>query len=380
MAADFSPISLRKPRILLSPLDWGLGHATRCIPIIRELLHLDCDVWLASDGYQKRLLQQEFPALTILEMPGYKIRYSKSGFRLKMITQIPKILDIINYENKWLKSKTPVYEFDAIISDNRYGFYNKQVSNVFITHQLRIRTSMGKLIDGLLNRINYRYIKKFDECWIPDEEKNTLAGELSHPKRLPKSAVHYIGTLSRFEALSSPAIKNHLLIILSGPEPQRSVLENLIIKEIVHINGTATVVRGLPGEERIIPSTNSIKFYNHLPASELNKEMGKADFVISRSGYSTIMDIAKLNKRSILIPTPGQVEQEYLANQLALQNFTYCLQQKNFSLVKAIENASHFNYRPFPRYDETKMKSVIGNFVKRVEMKINHPGYEAFLG
>ena len=383
MPAVFSSAVLRKPRILISPLDWGLGHATRCIPIIRELLHLECDVWLASDGFQKRLLQEEFPSLTILELPGYKISYSKSktGFPFKMIAQVPKILDIIGYEKRWLRSKTPVYEFDAIISDNRFGFRNRHASNVFITHQLRIKTRMGKLIEGILNTINYGYIKKFDQCWIPDEEKNNaLADGLSHPDRLPKSTVHYIGMLSRFETLKNSISNNHTLIILSGPEPQRTILENLVISEITQISGTATIVRGLPGSEKIIPSTNSFKFYNHLNAAALNKEMAQADLVISRSGYSTIMDIAKLNKRSILIPTPGQAEQEYLATSLAEKNLAYCTTQKSFSLVKALEDAKRFTYRSFPVYDDVKLKTVIRNFVKQLEIKINHPGYESFLG
>jgi len=383
MPADFSSTALRKPRILISPLDWGLGHATRCIPIIRELSRLECDVWLASDGFQKRLLQEEFPSITILELPGYKIRYSKSntGFRFRMIAQIPKILDIISYENKWLRTKAPVYEFDAIISDNRYGFHHHNISNVFITHQLRIKSRMGKLIDGLLNSVNYSYIKKFNQCWVPDEEKETnLAGELSHPRQLPKPAVHYVGILSRFEPVKIPVIKNHVLIVLSGPEPQRTILENLVIKEITQFNGTATIVRGVPGAEKIIPSTNTLKFYNHLPAAELNKEMEQAEFVISRSGYSTIMEIARLNKQSILIPTPGQGEQEYLAKHLAEKNYAYCIDQKKFSLIKALEKANQFNYQLFPAYDDQKLKMVIGNFVKQLEIKINHPGYEAFLG
>jgi UDP-N-acetylglucosamine transferase subunit ALG13 len=383
MPVDFSSTTLRKPRVLISPLDWGLGHATRCIPIIRELLRLECDVWLASDGFQKRLLQEEFPSLTILELPGYKIRYSKSntGFRLRMIAQIPKILDIIIYENKWLKTKTPVYEFDAIISDNRYGFHYNKISNVFVTHQLRIKSRLGKLIDGVLNKINYRYIKKFDQCWVPDEDKESnLAGELSHPDQMPRPGVHYLGLLSRFEQTKIPLLKNHLLIVLSGPEPQRSILENLIIKEITQINGTATIVRGLPGAEKIIPSTNTLKFYNHLSAKDLNKEMEQAEFVISRSGYSTIMELAKLNKRSILIPTPGQGEQEYLAKHLTEKKYAYCIDQKKFSLVKALEKANQFKYESFPTYDDSKLKRVIGNFVKQLEIKINHPGYEAFLG
>jgi UDP-N-acetylglucosamine transferase subunit ALG13 len=237
------------------------------------------------------------------------------------------------------------------------------------------------LMDNFLNKINYSYIKKFDHCWVPDEEKeNNLASELSHPVRLPKPPVRYIGTLSRFEPSGGPVIKDHILIVLSGPEPQRSILENLIIKEITQINSTATIVRGLPGTDKIIPSTNTLKFYNHLSSSELNKEMEQAEFVISRSGYSTIMDLAKLNKKSILIPTPGQGEQEYLAKHLSEKNYAYCIDQKKFSLINALEKARQFNYQPFPVYNNSRLKTVIENFVKQLEIKINHPGYEAFLG
>ena len=383
MPADFPPAVLRKPRILISPLDWGLGHATRCIPIIRELLRLDCDVWLATAGAQKRLLYEEFPTLTILDIPGYKIQYSRSkiGFFASMISQVPRILDMISYEYKWLRTKNPVYEFDAIISDNRYGFYNHHTTNVFVTHQLHIKTQMGKFIEWILNKINYRYIKNFDQCWIPDEEKqNDLAGELAHPSRLPTTKFTYLGALSRFEVTNQPIIKGHVLVILSGPEPQRTILENLVIKDITAINGTATIIRGLPGSETIIPSTNTLKFYNHLDSEALNGEMERAEFMVSRSGYSTIMDIARLNKRSILIPTPGQPEQEYLAEYLRGKNLAYCINQKNFSLLKALENAATFDYTAFPGYNGDKLRSVIEDFVSQLEIKINRSDHEAFLG
>ena len=161
---------------------------------------------------------------------------------------------------------------------------------------------------------NYGFINRFSECWIPDEEnENGLAGQLSHPALLPSIPVHYLGILSRLKKLDMEEKKRHLFISLSGPEPQRSSFEEKIIQAIAHYNGTATIVRGLPGEAVLIPSTNDILFFNHLPSDELNKEMQKAEYVISRSGYSTVMDIVTLGKKSILIATPGQTEQEYLA-------------------------------------------------------------------
>jgi UDP-N-acetylglucosamine transferase subunit ALG13 len=204
---------------------------------------------------------------------------------------------------------------------------------------------LGKWSERILQQWNYKFIDRFNECWVPDkEEENNLAGELSHPVKLPSIPTKYIGPLSRFEKKNIDEIKNHLLIILSGPEPQRTILENKVVDQIVNYPATATIVRGLPGERNIIPSTNTIHFYNHLSSEELNREAMKAEFIISRSGYSTVMDIAVLQKKSILIPTPGQTEQEYLAGNLMKKQFAFCVNQNNFSLLENIQEAKRFEY------------------------------------
>jgi UDP-N-acetylglucosamine transferase subunit ALG13 len=205
---------------------------------------------------------------------------------------------------------------------------------------------LGKWSEKILQQWNYKLISRFNECWVPDEEgKNNLAGELSHPVKFPSIPTKYIGPLSRLDKKNIDEIKKHLLIILSGPEPQRTILENKVVDQIVNYPATATIVRGLPGEKNIIPSTNSLHFYNHLSSEELNSEAMKAEFIISRSGYSTIMDIAALQKKSILIPTPGQTEQEYLADHLMKEQFAFCVDQNSFSLLKNVEEARNFEYR-----------------------------------
>jgi len=337
--------SLTGKKLLVAPLDWGLGHATRCVPVIRDLLKNNCEVWLAGEGAQEKLLREEFPSLPFLPLKGYQIKYGKSGLTGKILLQVPSILRSIKEENKWLKKQVSNHGFDAVISDNRYGLYNEKVFSVLITHQLCIKTSFGKWSEKILQHWNYKLINKFNECWLPDDEgENNLAGELSHPVRLPSIPVRYIGPLSRFAKKNIDEIKDHLLIILSGPEPQRTILENKVIDQIVKYPATATIVRGLPGEKNIIPSTNSIHFYNHLTSEELNREAMKAEFIISRSGYSTIMDIASIQKKSILIPTPGQTEQEYLAGHLMKKQFAFCIDQNGFSLLKNIEEARNFEY------------------------------------
>lgn len=361
-------LSGRQVRILLAPLDWGLGHATRCIPIIRELIKQDCEVWVAAEGTQETLLRKEFPTLTYLHLQGYRAKYArtKTGLLWQMLIQSPKFLQVIKKEYDWLQKAILKHGFDAVISDNRYGLHHSKIPCIFITHQLTIKSPLGKWSENFLQKRNYRYINQFAECWVPDTEENSLAGELSHPTKPPETKVHYIGPLSRFNKKDFDEIEKHLLFILSGPEPQRTLLENKIVDEVSHYNGTATIVRGLPGDHSLIPSTNMIRFYNHLSADELNDEMQKAEIVISRTGYSTVMDIATLQKKSILIPTPGQTEQEYLAEYLYAKQFAVCVSQKDFSLAKELKEAINFSYH-FPSLPErTKLQHVIQQLINSI--------------
>lgn len=338
--------SLAGKKLLLAPLDWGLGHATRCVPVIKDLLSIGSEVWLAGEGAQEKLLREEFPSLPFLPLKGYRIKYGTAGLTGKLVLQIPSILKSIKSENHWLKEQVSKYQFDGVISDNRYGLHHENIFSVFITHQLCIKSPLGKWIEKFLQQWNYKLINRFHECWVPDEEgPNNLAGELSHPVKFPSIPVNYIGPLSRFKKKEVEEIKDHLLIMLSGPEPQRTILENIIIDEVVNYNGTATIARGLPAERNIIPSTNTIHFHNHLSSEELNHEAMKAALIIGRSGYSTVMDIAALQKKSILIPTTGQTEQEYLANHLMKKRFAFCINQNEFSLLKNIDEAGRFEYR-----------------------------------
>ncbi len=359
----------RKLRILVAPLDWGLGHATRCIPIIRELMEQGAEVWLAGEGQQEILLKTEFPTLSFLELPGYRVRYAATAWGLlkNMLFQTPKILKRIKEEKKWLLSKIAEHKFDAVVSDNRYGLHHVKVPCIFITHQLKIKSPLGKWPEKILQKRNYNYINRFTACWVPDmaSQKN-LAGELSHPEKKPTIPVQYIGSLSRLKTTGTIETKNQLLVVLSGPEPQRTLLENKIIALIGHYNHSAVIVRGLPGAATLIPSTNMIKFYNHLPSAELNKEMEAAEYIISRSGYSTVMDIAALQKKSILIPTPGQTEQEYLGKYLMENKMAFTVEQDKFSLEESLSSAKNFNYTSFPANTNDDLQKTIHHFLSQL--------------
>lgn len=359
----------RKSRILVAPLDWGLGHATRCIPIIRELLQQGAEVWLAGEGAQEQLLRLEFPDLPFLQLKGYRVKYAstRSGVIRKIIMQSPRFLKAVKREQEWLKKTVKENNIDAVISDNRYGLYHTEIPCIFITHQLAIKSPLGKWSEQLLQKKNYKYINRFTECWVPDlPGDDNLAGDLSHPAIIPKVPVKYIGWLSRFSKRTLQEKAGHLLIVLSGPEPQRSLFETTVIRDIARYEGSVTIVRGLPGTHTLLPSTNSIRIYNHLPAKQLNEEMEVAEFVISRSGYSTVMDIAALQKKSILVPTPGQTEQEYLAGYYMEKGIACAALQQFFSLPEELQKARLIPYR-IPAFSySNNLKTTIQDLLSRL--------------
>ncbi|HTQ63629.1 MAG TPA: glycosyltransferase [Puia sp.] len=335
----------KKPKILIAPLQWGLGHATRCIPIITALLAWPCEIIVGCGGAQKLLLQKEFPALRFVDLPNYNIRYSEKGWlNLFNITfQIPKILTQINREKHWLSNFLRSENLDLIIADNRYGLHASGVYSVFITHQLYIYTPFGKLINAILSLIQNKYIGRFSVCWIPDfKNDNSLAGDLSHPTSLPGIPIRYIGPLTRFVANERET--DNLLVILSGPEPQRTIFENKVIAQLKNYSGNAVLVRGLPEEKETPFISSNISVYNHLPSEALNKLICQSSFIIGRSGYSTIMDIVSLGKKSILIPTPGQPEQIYLAKYLFEKKIIFTVNQHKFDLRSNLEVAKKFPF------------------------------------
>jgi len=359
------------PKVLVAPLDWGLGHATRCIPIIRELIKQGCEVILAGEGKAKALLQLEFPTLPFRELPGYRIEYASSGWGLafKIVAQIPKLLSAIKEEEEWLKKIVEEEKINAVISDNRYGLHSEKIYSIFITHQLLIKAPV-KLAEDFLQDINYQYINKFDECWVPDSKEETnLAGLLSHPKELPSVPTHYVGPLSRFNPNQEAITADEILILLSGPEPQRTLLEKQLIEELKEYLKPVVLVRGLPGENEMLEVNANVKVYSHLPAAELEEKIKSAGLVISRCGYSTVMDLATLQKRSILIPTPGQTEQEYLATHLMQKNFALCIEQKKFRLQTALALAANFQYKSYSQNLESRLGGAVENLLSVIKTR-----------
>jgi uncharacterized protein (TIGR00661 family) len=358
-----------KPLLLFSSLDWGLGHTTRSIPLIKEFLNLGCELIVACNSIQKAILQPEFPHIRFVELKGYSLSYGKTGLltRFKILLQFRKILIAIKYEKRWLDSFLAQNKVDALISDNRYGFYHTRLPCIFITHQLEIHSGFGRLADKVLQKFIYKLIGRFTICWVPDHEKDkVLAGALSHPAVLPALPVQYIGPLSRFHSCDAAMEKKfHLLIIISGPEPQRSILERLILEQSAVIsNKKIALVRGLPSDSSKLNSS-SISVFNHLDAVRLNELICASDLVVCRSGYTTIMDMMKLKKKMIVIPTPGQPEQEYLAGYLSENGYALRFTQSEFNLQYALQKAANFTFNHIDaNMDEYKV--VLKDFVTRI--------------
>ena len=325
----------RKKRILVAPLDWGLGHAARCVPVIYELLAKDCEVILAGDNGALAFLKKEFSSLEYVVIEGYDVKYLKNGSMVfSMLVQLPKFISRIQQEHKELDQIINQYAIDGVISDNRYGLWSNQIPCIFITHQINIK---APFFEKKLYSINKTLIEKFDVCWIPDTaDENNFSGDLSHKFPLPRNA-HFVGVLSRFSEKSEQKEKEFVLAIVSGPEPQRTLFESLLSKRLKNLNLKAVIVQGKPDKYETKTDGN-ITYYTHADTKQMQSLVSRASFVICRSGYSSIMDFSALQVPVFFVPTPGQTEQEYLAQHHFSKNGILCcnqsqIQQQEFNEI-----------------------------------------------
>lgn len=345
-------------RILISPLDWGLGHASRIIPLINRYIEQGDYVIIAGSGLSLNLLQKQFPSLQSIEIPSFKMKYSAGKSQVWAVAKaFPKLIYYSIREHSALKRIVKEENIDFIISDNRFGLYHKTVPSAYITHQLLIKLPKGwAWLEPFVAFVHRCIINRFTECWVPDFEdmSESLAGELSHPNKKPRN-VKYIGILSRFSkrctpygratdgitiTQASPVLRtsdtclqnritpcgretitpNLALAILSGAEPQRSIFEKeLLVSLQSKPHENIILVQGKIEAEQKVSKIGKVTVYNFMSSEELQEYILKADEIICRSGYSSIMDLYALGKlqNATLIPTPGQTEQEYLAEYIS---------------------------------------------------------------
>ncbi|MFM7838856.1 MAG: glycosyltransferase [Chitinophagaceae bacterium] len=344
-------------KILYTILDWGLGHTTRSIPLIRYLQSLGFEVIVAGTPTQVQTLQAECPGIYIESLRGHSVRLgrSRSLTQLSLLVQLPKWLWGILCEYYAVQRLVHRLQPVLLVSDNRYGCYSKTIPSVLITHQLTLQTGLGKWVDRLANRLNCYLIGRFTQCWVPDENsQDNLAGMLSRKQDRLNIPTLYLGGLSRFQACADDlSNKSGCLVILSGPEPQRSQLEQKILLQSREGQHPLTLIRGVPLNSTMPNVSASVKIFNRLDTTALQSLCCQANYVISRSGYSSLMDYARLGCRPILIPTPGQAEQEYLAKYFASRKWGLQILQEEFHLGSALELADRFPFQhPALRLDQ----------------------------
>lgn len=296
-------------KVIVAPLNWGLGHASRCIPIVRQLIDAKFQPIIASDGVSLTFLRKEFPNLDYLELPSYDIKYGKY-LKTSLLKQIFKIRKTSQKEHKVISNFIKRNEnLVGIISDNRFGVYSTELPSVYISHQINVLSGVFTYFTSLFHR---KIINKFDECWVPDEPNHSLTGKLAttHKLNIP---VKFIGNLSRFQQ-KEETHQLDITVLLSGPEPNRSIVEKSLRAKFSEAEKRVLLIQGVVEDSQVWSTDGNLKVVNFMLSKELESTLNSSKRVVCRSGYSTIMDLSVLQKELIVIPTKGQTEQEYLAN------------------------------------------------------------------
>lgn len=299
-------------------------------------------VIIASDGDALGLLKAEFPYLTACELPSYRIRYASNNMVRNIAAQLPRILYAIRAEHNMCQYLIKKHQIRGIISDNRYGVFNRKTNNVILTHQLNIRVP-NRLLQWLTNALLKRALQKFDTVWVPDTAQDaSLSGALSHPPPTGLS-VQYLGLLSRMQPKGLDAEAEYdAAVVLSGPEPQRTLLEQRLAEQALAMPDKHFIfIQGKTETKVHHFLSDHLEVVSYLTSSELNEVLLKSKAIVCRSGYSSLMDLAALGKKAVLIPTPGQTEQEYLAHYIAAQGIMPMQTQEEIDLQKGLRDLKY---------------------------------------
>jgi CheY-like chemotaxis protein len=342
----------------ISPLNWGLGHSTRDIPIIRELLSYGHEVTIATSGNALTLLKREFPECNFILFKDYPAPYSSTRFFLpKFVANIPVLLKAMADERKKLAQILSQDKYDLIISDNRLGVYSDKIPSYFITHQLRF--SLPKYLWpfelGTLYGQALFFHSKFNGLIVPDVSPNgfNLSGKLCRSNLdVTNQMTYYAGILTSTAKMNVDKDLDYLIIV-SGPEPQRTKLEEIVLKQVHKLPGEKVILLGSPQRDEKKKLDSNTTVHSYVSTEEKIELMNRAKFLISRSGYTTMMELAELEKRKgLFTPTPGQTEQEYLSKYYAKKGWFYSRSQYKIKLSEDVETAKNFN--GFPKVTKTK--------------------------
>lgn len=305
---------------------------------------MGAEVLLASDGGALRLLKAEFPHLRAFQLPSYRIRYDSPNMVRNIAWQLPRIFYAVRAEQWATERLVSEHKIEGIISDNRYGCFSRKASSVLLTHQLHLRVP-NAFLEWSANRILRNAFSKFDSIWAPDIAGSpNLSGELSHGEPQVHDNTLFIGPLSRM-APGSPATQSDnaeydVAVVLSGPEPQRTYLEQRLLEQAMLLPQRFIFIQGKTKAKEHYYAAENVEVVSYLTSQELNEVLLASEIMICRSGYSSIMDLAALGKKALLIPTPGQTEQEYLADYFAQQNTFLVQKQDEIDLESGLERVA----------------------------------------
>jgi len=356
--------------ILFAPLNWGLGHAVRSIPILKALSESGFEIILAGNGFSLEFLRREFPDWQYLVLPPFEMRYSGGNSQvISVLKALPKMIAASWKEHRQLRHLIKNRNIDIVISDNRFGLFNKNCISVYITHQLTIPLpAVFRFLTPVVRKLHQMVISNYTYCWIPDEPGDfNLSGNLSHNQTLPKN-VRFIGILSRFqrETFSMRTEKQYdFLFILSGVEPQRTMLEKKIISLFQENSPRkAVLVRGIPCKnEQISERAGELTIINQTSEKELKSLLEASEVVVCRSGYTSVMELAALSQRAVLIPTPGQPEQEYLAEYLSSYPLFSCIKQEELTFSRLLFVAKNTQNQSFSFSSDLLTKAIQELFI-----------------
>jgi len=331
-------------KILYSMCSWGLGHATRGLPVIRRLVNDGHDVIIYTSGRSLTLMQSELKNSVryIADVP-YPSPYSdKIGFAFRFVKTAPKIMKIIKEETKDVAKIVQENKLDLIISDSRFGSYCESIPSYLLFHQLRFIAPWRLAPAEMATEYYNHYLQnKFEKIIVPDYEENSLSGDLSHKLRyFKKEKIEYIGILSDFEKIETDEDIDYLFSI-SGPEPTRTMLEEKLFSQIHLLKGNIAVALGKPDKYTKEVIGNTV-IYSYLEKKRRDELMNRAKIVVSRSGYTTVMDVAEIDKKALFIPTPGQTEQLYLASHLEKTGFFHSVKERKLKLDTDTEEALRY--------------------------------------
>jgi uncharacterized protein (TIGR00661 family) len=338
--------------VLVSPLSWGLGHATRDLPIIRCMLARGHHVTVVATGRALALLRQEVPQCDFVEIKDYPTPYSATRFFVpKFLAMAPVMLAAIERETILVRRLFKRQKFDLILSDNRFRVRSDDVPSFCISHQLRFMTPQSlRFFEFLTEFFNWVYLRPFDRIIVPDapDESQNLSGRMSHQMRWlkPGKQVYYAGILASVSRMDVPEDVD-VFVSISGPEPQRTELERIVMERIADVKADRIVITlGKPEVKEVRQVGRNITVYGYLDRKGQQEMMNRAKLVVCRSGYTTVMELAELGKKALMIPTPGQTEQEYLGRYYQEHGFFHSVSQYKLDLPRDIQEAGRMAGAP----------------------------------